>query len=343
MSTSVSLTEAAALIKACGKDNTFIFQGEPGIGKSAMLKMLGDQLNMPTRYFDCTLLDLGDLQMPKMHDDCVAFVPNKLFMADEPTLYMLDEIGKAHQAVTNGLLPVVYEHRIGEYHLPEGSIVFGTTNLATDGVGDRLQAHAKNRVTFLTVRKPDADEWIEWGIDNDIAPEVMAWVKEYPHCLATYTDAANDDNPYIFNPHKQQSAFVSPRSLAHASSLVQKRHHLNDDTLIAALAGTIGESAARDMQAFLSVADALPSFKSIIADPDKARVPDSPIAAVILALGAVTRIEPDNMTAWMSYLGRLPREVQFLFVTNAMRSRKAGQLIKVRAFTDWARENSWAI
>ena len=345
MTTSVSLTEAARLVSTCGKNNTFIFQGEPGIGKSAMLTLLGEQLKMPTRYFDCALLDLGDLQMPRVSDEAVSFVPNELFLSDEPCIYMFDEIGKAMRPVQNALLPAIYEHRLGSYKFPEGSIVFATTNMASDGVGDSLQAHAKNRATFLTVRKPTADEWIDWGVANDVDPTVMAWVKEYPHCMATYADdmEAANDNPYIFNPRKQQAAFVSPRSLHHASHIIKQRHNLNDDVLIAALSGTIGESAARDMQAFLSVADALPSFNSIVADPERARVPDSPIAAVILALGAVMRLTAENADAWMSYLGRLPREVQFMFAQNAMRSNKAGMLVKITGFTNWARENSWAI
>ena len=345
MNTSVSINEAVHLIRTCGTDNTFIFQGEPVIGKSAMLKMLGDQLNLPTRYFDCALLDLGDLQMPKVSDTSVSFVPNELFLSDEPCIYMFDEAGKAMRPVQNALLPAFYEHRLGNYKFPKGSIVFGTTNLATDGVGDMIQAHAKNRVTFLNLRKPTADEWIEWGVNNGVAPEVMAWVHEYPHCMSSYTEDTDEakDNPYIFYPTKG-GAFVSPRSLAHASNLIKQRANLTDEVLIAALSGTIGESAARDMQAFLSVADTLPSFDSIVRDPAKASVPNSPIACAILALGAVARVTQDTANAWMSYLVRLPyREVQFMFAQNAMRSSKAKVLMKAQGFTDWARENSWAI
>jgi len=344
MTTTVNLTEAASLVRTCGQTNTFIFQGEPGIGKSAMLKTLRDQCDMEPRYIDCALLDLGDLQMPRVTDS-VEFVPNKMFVGDEPLIIMLDEIGKAMRPVQNALLTLLLEHRIGNHKLPEGSVVFGTTNMASDGVGDMLQAHAKNRVTFLTVRKPDADEWLEWGMDNGVEPTVLAWVKEYPHCLSSYADDPDGatDNPYIFNPRKQQAAFVTPRSLAHASHIVQQRETLGDGVLISALSGTIGESAARDMQAFLSVADALPPFKAIVEKPDTVQVPDSPIACVILALGAVTRMTSENVDPWMQYLVRLPREVQFLFVQNAMRSKAASFVVKSKRFTDWALDNSWAV
>jgi len=45
----------------------------------------------------------------------------------------------------------------------------------------------------------------------------------------------------------------------------------------------------------------------------------------------------------MQYLVRLPREVQFLFVQNAMRSKAASFVVKSKRFTDWARDNSWAV
>jgi len=343
--TTVSLTNAAKLVNTCGQNNTFIFQGEPGIGKSAMLKALEIDCDMESRYIDCALLDLGDLQMPKVTDS-VEFVPNKMFVSDEPVIVMLDEIGKAMRPVQNALLTLLLEHRIGNHRLPEGSIVFGTTNLASDGVGDMLQAHAKNRVTFLTVAKPSADEWIEWGIDNDIDPSVMAWVREYPHCLESYSDnpEAAYDNPYIFNPRKQQSAFVTPRSLAHASNIVKQRDYISDDVMISALSGTIGESAARDMQAFLSVADSLPPFKAIIEKPNDVSVPESPIACVILALGAITRIDPQNVDAWVTYFNRLPREVQFMFVNNAMTNTKASKVLcRCAGYTEWARHNSYLV
>ena len=193
------------------------------------------------------------------------------------------------------------------------------------------------------MRKPDADEWLAWGINNDIEPEVMAWVKEYPHCLNAYAEDDANDNPYIFNPRKQQAAFVSPRSLHHASHIVKQRKVIGDDVLITALSGTVGESAARDMQAFLSVADSLTPFKVCVDKPQHADLPDSPVAAVIMVLGAVTRVTHENINSWMEYLERLPREAQFLFASNAMRSKAAATVATSAGFTQWAVDNSWAV
>jgi hypothetical protein len=253
---SLSLNEFANAVATVGQDVTIIGQGEPGIGKSSMLKVLAQRLpHYETAYIDCTLLDLGDFALPytelastqRPNLKVTQFAPNARFkfQSDKPVIIMLDEIGKAMKAVKNVLLTLMLEKRIGDVKLPEGSIVFGTTNLATDGVGDSLEAHARNRVCFVTVRKPSAgftadgsvesDSWGAWALENDIAPEIIAWVKQFPHALESYTDKAQKDNPYIFNPTRAgQSAFVTPRSLEKASHIAKKRAILGDSVTISA-------------------------------------------------------------------------------------------------------------
>jgi len=176
---SVSLREFAHGIGTVGGDVTIIGQGEPGIGKSSMLKVLAQTYpDYEIAYIDCTLLDLGDFALPYTvqvqnkdgvwKDDLkvTKFAPNARFKfhSDKPVIIMLDEIGKAMKAVKNVLLTLMLEGRIGDNYAPKGSIVFGTTNLLSDGVGDMLEAHARNRIALVTVRKPDADEWIEWAL-----------------------------------------------------------------------------------------------------------------------------------------------------------------------------------
>lgn len=342
MNTMISLKEAANLVATAGQTNTFMFSGEMGIGKSSMLTVIAQHYpDYEVKYVDAALLDVGDIALPRIGDTDAEFVVNRTFKSKsgKPVLMMLDELGKATKPVINALLPLMLERRIGSYQLPSGSIVFGTTNLAVEGLGDNIPPHAKNRMTMVTIRKPNADEWLEWAANNDVAPEVMAWVKEYPHCLASFDD--DPDSPYAFNPKRTKAAFVSPRSLHKASHIVAQRLHLSPDTLIAALAGTIGEAAARDMQAFLQLADALPEWARIMRDPETAPVPDSPIAQSILAFGAVTRLKAEEVDAWLTYVVRLKTEVAAMFVSQAMRTSKAALLVKNAKFTQYCRQFHW--
>ena len=128
---SVSLLEFAKAIGQVGRDVTVIGQGEPGIGKSSMLKVLSKQYpEYEIAYIDCTLLDLGDFALPYTENvltdvnteagsvtKVTKFAPNARFKMHEgkPVIVMLDEIGKAMKAVKNVLLTLMLEHRIGDH------------------------------------------------------------------------------------------------------------------------------------------------------------------------------------------------------------------------------------
>ena len=317
---SVSLSEFAHGIGTVGKDVTIIGRGEPGIGKSSMLKVLQQTYpDYEVAYIDCTLLDLGDFALPyteTMGDMRVTkFAPNARFKmhSGKPVIVMLDEIGKAMKAVKNVLLTLMLEHRIGDSYLPDGSYVFGTSNLLSDGVGDTLEAHARNRICEVVVRKPDADEWIEWALKNDITPEVIAWVKQFPHAMMSYTDQSQKDNPYIFNPTKAgQGAVVTPRSLEKASHIAKQRERLGDSLTISLLSGTIGESASRDMQAFFTVVDKLPTWEAVMASPASAKMPTDTVAKCILVFSAIARVEKETLSKWLTYAKRMDMEWQAL-------------------------------
>jgi len=363
---SLSLNEFANTIATVGSDVTVIGQGEPGIGKSSMLKAVSKRFpDYEVAYIDCTLLDLGDFALPYTEEVALEqlassikvtkFAPNARFkfQSGKPVIVMLDEIGKAMKAVKNVLLTLMLEKRIGDMSLPEGSIVFGTTNLATDGVGDSLEAHARNRVCFVTVRKPhagfgadgsiDADSWGAWALDNEIAPEIIAWVKQFPHALESYTEAGQKDNPYIFNPTRAgQSAFVTPRSLEKASHIAKKRSLLGEAVTISALAGTIGESAARDMQAFFTVVDKLPTWEAIMDSPNTAKVPEDAVAKCILVFSALTRVDKETLPKWLKYADRLDKELQALFARSLVKNtNKQAMAVSNKEFVKWATDNQW--
>ena len=272
--------------------------------------------------------------------------PNARFMMheDKPVIVMLDEIGKAMKSVKNVLLTLMLEHRIGDHYLPEGSIVFGTTNLMAEGVGDLMEAHARNRVCFITVAKPDADEWIDnFAVPNELDPTVIAWVKQFPQCLASFTDGSQRDNPYIFTPTKAgQTAFVTPRSLEKASQVSSRRSILGESVTISMLTGIIGESAARDMQSFFTVADKLPTWDTIIKAPETTLIPTDTVAKCILVFSALSRVEGDSLAKWMTYLQRLDMEWQALFAKSIVASNsKQSMAISNTEFRAWALKNQW--
>jgi hypothetical protein len=145
---------------------------------------------------------------------------------------------------------------------------------------------------------------------------------------------------YIYNPRKQQDAFVSPRSLEKASYIVKNRQVLGEDTTMVALTGTIGESASRDMSAFFSLADGLPTRESIYQKPMEAIIPSDPAARVILVMRELMSITEQHFEAWLTYLQRLPMEIQALFAVNIMASSRKQVASQNKSFVDWAVKNN---
>ena len=107
------MKQAEELIATVGRDVTVHLKGQPGIGKSSILKSLAKRFPDHTPvYIDCADLDLGDLAMPAMNHESktTTFYPNERFAIhdNKPVIIMLDEITKASEPVKNMLLPVMY-------------------------------------------------------------------------------------------------------------------------------------------------------------------------------------------------------------------------------------------
>ena len=346
----LNLEQSAQLIEAIGHMRTVLMQGDIGTGKSSTLGELSAR--KPTHhgvYFDCTTKDLGDMMIPSLQsidaDGCVRMIPNEELGVHlkQPVILMIDEFGKANPSVKNAMLRLMLERKIGSYSLHPDSIVFATTNKGSEGVGDMLPPHARNRMTVIQVRKTDHMDWIEWGINNGIDATLLGWVKDNPQLMASFEDVkAPDENPYIFHPKQQRAAFVTPRSLHAASDILKQREAFDDQTLTAALMGTIGDRGAMDLMSFVKLADQLPSLQSVKDDPKNAKVPDSAAAICMVVYRTLAALEKDWLNAWMDYLPRLDTEAQALFANGvrAPKYSKQAMVMQNKKFTEWAMKNS---
>lgn len=351
----LNLTEAQTLIRFSG-ETTVLMQGHMGTGKSSMLKMLAQDLPTHTPcYFDCTTKDLGDITIPnvvnltnELSESFVRYVTNEELGVHlkKPIILMIDEYGKANPAVKNALLRLMLERKIGSETLHPDSIVFATTNLGSEGVGDLLPAHARNRLTIIKTRKPTNVEWIEeWALNAGIDHTMLAWVTDNPQVFHSFEDYKNaDDNKFIYHPaDPSRTSFVTPRSLEKASNWLKVREKLTDKTLMAALIGTIGTEAAANLNTYVRVADQLPSLDSIKKDPMGARVPDAASAVCMVVHRSLQTIDKSWMDAWMDYMSRLDKEAQTMFAMQVRRPNynKQAEVVTNKKFTAWCMQNNY--
>ncbi len=348
----LSLDQCVDAIKAVGHLRTILLQGDMGGGKtSTMITLAADLPTHVACYFDCTTKDIGDLNLPNMavmnEQGYVTMVPNEELGAHlgKPIILMIDELGKANPAVGNALLRVMQERMVGSIKLHPDSIVYATTNKGSEGVGDILRPHARNRITVVQVRKTDHMALIDFGINDGWDHSMLGWIKDTPHLMASFEDVKDpDENPYIFHPKQQRAAFVTPRSLHSASDILHQRHAFDEQTLTSLLMGTIGDRGAMDLMAFVKMSDQLPSRDSIKDDPMSAKVPDSAAAVCMVVYRTLATMEADYINAWMDYMPRLDNEAQGMFA-NGVRSAKYSRdkqalVMSNKKFTNWARDNN---
>jgi len=347
----LGLDQIETAIRIGGSKRTILVQGHMGTGKSSLLRALGKTLPKHTMcYFDCTTKDLGDITIPQLQsiDDegFVRYVTNEELglHLNKPIVLMVDEYGKANPAVKNAMLRLLLERKMGSYELHPDSLVFATTNLGAEGVGDILPPHARNRITVITSRKPSNMEWIEWGVNNEIDHTLLGWCKDNPQLFHSFEDVKDpDQNPYIFHPKSPRTAFVTPRSLEAASDWLKVRDGMDDQTLTAMLMGTVGERAAMDLMAFVKLSDQLPSLESIKKDPMNAKVPESDAAVCMVVYRSLSVLDREWVDAWMDYMLRLDKEAQGLFANGVRNPKYAKQALVMtnKKFTQWAMANNY--
>ena len=346
----VTIKELRNIIPTIGTTITPIIQSEPGCGKTSLLKMLEKDLGDKYDYIyvDCPVKDMSDIAMTIPNHDTKSLenYVGSLFKldSDKPKVILLDEFMKAPKLLQVIFTRLMLERTLGDTPLPDKSIVFGTSNNQSDGVGDTMLAHAGNRVCIMQMEKPNVEDWLTWATENGVSSLVRAFVHTFPRCLASYLDEGQEDNPYIFNPKKQQLSFVTPRSLDKCSVIVDNKEKLGDNATMCALSGTIGKSASADMSAFLRLEKDLPVFTDIIANPMSAKIPEQISAQLMLMFQAVDKIDSSpTLTSFMKYLKRMESsEMQAVFFTMIVRNSKTVKIARNNAeIAEWAKENHY--
>jgi hypothetical protein len=349
---SLSLQQTADLIAAVGDVQTVLAQGEMGIGKSSMLKMLKAKPELKDHYFcyvDITTKDVGDFMVPKIKDidgnEVCRFVPNEEFglhFKDRKVVMMLDELGKAKGGVMNACLRLMQERQLGTYQLD--GIVFATTNLAVEGIGDNVPPHARNRVTQVRVAKPNAEELMTHFISKGVNPIIIATIREYPDMLASFEDYETpQQNTYIFDPRDVRLSFVTPRSLEKAGYIVDRCAILGKDVLAHALKGTVGDKAMHNILTMVDLDSQISTWDDIIKNPTTVPVPTNGAAACMVVSKAVQRIRKDNMNAWMDFMVRLSKEAQGLFARSVMTNECPNRDVAATntKFAKWSADNNF--
>ena len=234
---------------------TFLW-GPPGIGKSDLVKQIGDDAGREVIDVRLALWEPTDIKgIPYYNADQGKMVwapPSELPMdADSTAIIFLDELNSAPPAVQAAAYQLILNRRVGTYTLPKGVDIVAAGNREGDrGVTYRMPAPLANRFVHLEM-KVDFDDFQDWATLNKVHPEVVG-----------YVGFAKQDL-YDFDPKSPSKSFATPRSWVFVSDLLQD-DDVDNDTLTTLVAGAIGDGLATKFMAHRKIASKLPKAEDIL-------------------------------------------------------------------------------
>lgn len=311
---------------------TVLIKGKPGIGKTDIVLQSAEKLGYDTYISHPVVSDPTDYKgLPFVSKDkqSAEFLPfgdlNKLLQAETPLIYFLDDLGQASPSVQAACMQLLLARRINGHKVSPHVIFVAATNRRDDKAGVQgMLEPVKSRFTTIVELDIDVDDWVAWGLNNDMPAELLGFARFRPDMFDK------------FLPSKDMVNSPSPRTFAHAGHLINAG--ISKDYEYEAFTGACGESFSVEFCAFLKVYRDLPSFEEILFNPLKTAVPKEPSALYALAGSISKRATVDNLETIIKYLNRIPTEFQ-MFIFKDITTRDA-QIMKCKAFIDWASKNT---
>lgn len=208
----------------------FFMIGLPGIGKTAIVKQIADEMGIGYVSFSLThhtrnsLLGLpvikeledGGKYTEYTMSEIIAAVYKECDMGHNEGILMLDEFNCASETILPAMLSFLQNKNIGEYKLPEGWCIVLAGNPSD------INRSAKNLDTALTdrVRKINiefkADDFLEYAREKKFHPVVMDYLN------------SNHENIYILNTQSIGADPVTARGWENLSNTIYAYEQLSE-------------------------------------------------------------------------------------------------------------------
>jgi hypothetical protein len=323
-----TIAEAAELLRILTDEGDSVMMwGPPGVGKSDIVKQLGAETGRKVIEFRTNIrepVDVRGVPVPDMKTGRTRwFVPDELpqLERDGPEGYLfLDEINTGSPQMMAVMFQLVLDRCVGDYTLLPGWKIIAAGNR----VGDRASAQKmptalRNRFAHVYVTA-DVDAWANWANKNQIAPELVAFIRLRRNLLHVM-------------PKGDENAFHTPRSWARCSKYV----HAPRTHRMRLFAAHVGDAYAAELDGFCDLYASIGSLQDIIDNPDSAPLPTEPSMRFAVCTGLARMATRQNIASVFRYADRLPREPRVL-VVHDMTTRDA-KLKETACYGKWAVAN----
>lgn len=279
-------------------DRPAFIWGPPGVGKSAVVRALGADLQRPVVDIRAPLLDPTDLRgIPAVVDGRAVWAPPSFLPkeGDEAGILFFDELNAAPPLVQASLYQLVLDRRVGEYELPKGWSIIAAGNRAEDkAVVYRMPSALANRFAHVDF-EANFDDWAEWAGPAGVAPTVVSFLGVRRELLAP--KASDTDG----------IAFATPRSwhmLSDAFKVIG-----TETGALEVYQGCVGKGSAIEFLEHARKSLSLEAIERILDQPEVAVLPTSAGDLWVLVKHVAQRVsEPKVRAALRHLLQRLGAE-----------------------------------
>ena len=214
--------------------------GAPGIGKSSLVEDFADSVGLEcVSLLGSQLAPEDIIGVPMVVDGKSRFYPPVMIAREEPYCLFLDELNACSHEVQKSFYSLINDKRVGEYELPEGSVVIGAGNRAQDSaIVKKMSSALLNRMVHVHLRVSHRD-WLAWAQGAGIHPLILQYIQTRPDHLCS-------------PPPKTEETFSTPRSWHILSdAMVEFGEELSERRLEILAQGCLTPAHAIQFQAFI--------------------------------------------------------------------------------------------
>jgi hypothetical protein len=314
----------SVLTDAIKNKEQILIKGEPGIGKTEIIKQVAKNLDADLIVSHPAVSDPTDykgLPVREASGDHATFLPFgetwRAIQATKLTVWFVDDLGQASESVQKALMQLLLGRRLNGHMLSDDVVFVGATNDVgqKSGVSGLIEP-VKSRWTSIVKLDVSLDDWCQWALDNNMPVELIAY-------LRTNSKALSD-----FQPTRELTNSACPRTWSYVGKMLNR--NVIDHELYS---GAVSAGHATEFLAFLDLAKNAPSLDAIIMNPKTEKVPKEPSLMYLVSAGLAMRADKKNFSRIFTYLERMPQAFRVLCMRDAV--QKNNQLSATDTFLAW--------
>ncbi|QKE28185.1 ATP-binding protein (AAA domain) [Arcobacter acticola] len=310
--------------------------GNPGVGKSSIIKQIANDKNMEFIDLRLSLLDPTDLRGIPFFDSAnksaiwakPEFLPNSNSQAFG--ILFLDEINSAPPTVQAAAYQLILDRKIGEYTLPMNYAIVAAGNYESDrGVTYRMPTPLANRFVHLDFEL-DFEEWKSWAYESKIDTRIISFLSYKPQ------------NLFTFDAKAKEKSFATPRSWSFVNDILNS--NLQIEFLKDVISGAVGKDSSDEFMNFCKVIDKLPNIQEIL-EAINTEVPTNNSVLYALCTGIVYALKENSsiekVTNILNYSLNLPNEFSVMLIRDLQ--KEGVEIESSVSWKSWVNANKFLI